>query len=275
MFLVQVLERKQVIRFFGISLILAPFFNHFAKMALLVEVPKRWTLSIMWQVFQTNHFSTQLLALASLLIGFMMLNGSVKAWRYALFLLGCYIVVQLTQFGATLKQSRVAVLFLLTNIGLFIFIADQLVWKVQSKAPKSDPTPKLKLETEPPQQNKTEMEAKSQPEPILEVDMGPRRVFDFREAVQRKAKSEVKMKWKDFGVWGVLSQVNPKGLVVKAVVDRLPFQIQDRQINLQLRDGTLIKSRFSHQDGKQYFFNFEDLSSDRIRNFNSWLKSLS
>lgn len=235
MFLVKILERKEVIRFFGTSLILAPFVNHFAKISLLVNVPNRWTFRIIWQVFQNNHVSTQLLAVASLIIGILMLNGSAKAWRYALFLLGCYIVVQLTQFGSALKASKVALLFLLTNIGLFLFIADQLVWKVQGQ-PKSNG---------------------KKPQPLS-------------LSTQRK----VKIEWKNYGIWGELSKIDPEGIAVRSKISKLPFELQDRGIQLELKNGTLIQTHFSHQKGNIYFFKFEEMSPEKVRGLNLWLKAL-
>lgn len=159
MFLVKVLENKGVIRFFGISLILAPFINNLTKLSLLTTVPNRWTFPIFWQVVQTSAVSTQVLSIAGIFVGALMLNGSQKAWRYALFLMGTHIIIQLINFGPAYRTSKISLLFLLINVGVFLFIADQLVWKVKAKGPSK------KMVDEKPWQLLKEALAKNEPIP--------------------------------------------------------------------------------------------------------------
>jgi len=131
---VKVLEKKGVIQFFGIALILAPFVNMIVSLAMYNGVVSKWSPSVAFNLLKTTgswvHF---VLYTASFVIGLIMLRGSTKAWKFVLALVGAYIAYQIMYIGRDLKQHWVAGIFFLINIGVFLFIADQLVWK-QKKA---------------------------------------------------------------------------------------------------------------------------------------------
>lgn len=130
MLLVKVLEKKAVIRLFGLAMILAPFVNTLAKMALLTEVPNRWSLEIFWKIILIGSFFNQVLYVATLVIGAVMLQGKASGWKFALVLLGGYIALQISDFGHV-RTSSVTWFFFITNVLAFLFIADQLVWKIE------------------------------------------------------------------------------------------------------------------------------------------------
>lgn len=136
MFVVRVLERKNVIQLFGIGLICSPFVNIFIKIFLLSNVRDRWNFSFAWKVFETNTTPVKLLFLFSVVIGAIMLRGSSSAWKYTLLLLGCHIVNQIMNFGPSVRASWIFAVFFLVNVAMFLFIADQLVWKVKTSTPK-------------------------------------------------------------------------------------------------------------------------------------------
>jgi hypothetical protein len=69
-----------------------------------------------------------------------MLRGTTTVWKYALMLLGGYILLQISDFKHV-KSSAVTWVFFITNILTFMFVADQLVWKVKASAPKKKPNP--------------------------------------------------------------------------------------------------------------------------------------
>jgi hypothetical protein len=138
MFLVKVLEKKSIIRFFGIVLLLAPFFNTFAKMSMLTELPNRWSIEIFRKILISGSTFNQILYVATIIIGFIMLRGSTKAWQSTLILLAGYIVLQISDFGHV-RTNWITWLFFITNIIVFLFIADQLVWKVKAAKPTQIP----------------------------------------------------------------------------------------------------------------------------------------
>lgn len=135
MFVVRILERKSVIRLFGIGLILSPIANIVFKIFLLSNLRDRWNLSFALKVFETNSFSVKALFLCSVVIGALMLRGASSAWKYTLVLMGCHIANQIVNFGPNFRASPYFAVFFLVNVAIFLFIADQLVWKVKMATP--------------------------------------------------------------------------------------------------------------------------------------------
>ena len=140
MFLVKVLEKSAVIRTFGAALVLAPFVNTLVKMALLPPLPNRWSFAMFWRIIEAGSIANQTLYVATIIIGIMMLRGAATVWKYVLFLLGGYILLQVTDFKHV-KSSGVTWFFFIVNVVSFLFVADQLVWKVKAATPKPQPQP--------------------------------------------------------------------------------------------------------------------------------------
>ncbi|MGZ3745086.1 MAG: hypothetical protein ACXVB1_16630 [Pseudobdellovibrionaceae bacterium] len=233
MLLVKVLERKGVIQFFGLLLILSPFFNTLAKMSMLTEVPHRWTLKIFWQIILMGSLFNQILYVATLLIGMVMLRGSVKAWKFALALLGGYIALQLSDFGHV-RTSPVTWLFFITNILVFLFIADQLVWKVKASLPQ---TAKVSV-------------------PVAKV---PRKIMIHFEGL---------------GPWAQLLSISHQGLQVRSL-KAPPLDIKNRKLEVSLKNGLTLRTRFTHMSERDYFFEYTSLSSEEITALNQWIRSVS
>lgn len=306
MFLVKVLERKEVIRFFGISLILAPFVNNLVKVALLNTVINRWTLQVFWQVFKTSALSIQIMSVASIIIGALMLSGSQKAWRYTLFLLGCHIIDQLLDFGPAYRANKIVIVFFLINVAVFLFIADQLVWKVKAKTPvkkgpNANPLHILRegLAKEKPLPNRivqssqtvltNSSQSKPAPvpfpykEPTPEVPVAHKvserkthsearsNVVALKPAVPQKSSKSIPIQFEGFGSWARLSKITPKGIHMQSLTD-LPFEFGSRQISVQFASGMSLRIRFSKREGQDFFFEFVDLSNDQVQQINSWLK---
>ncbi len=130
MVVVKFLERKDVIRWFGIALLLAPFFNKVLSVSMLSNVKNPFNFRLIAAAFASESTFDHALSIASLIIGLLMLKGTTKAWRYVLVLLGGYIVQQTMHLGQDIKGHWVVGVIYLINISVFIFIADQLVWKI-------------------------------------------------------------------------------------------------------------------------------------------------
>lgn len=140
--LVKIFERKWVIQLFGLALILAPFFNTANSVLELPNIEKKYLIFYCWQFFKSAPFPQQALQTASLVIGVLMLRGSVSAWKYALGLLGGYIVLQFTQLNANLHDNT-SWIYLGINIVFFFFIADQIVLKPRVAKPEEPKKKKL------------------------------------------------------------------------------------------------------------------------------------
>lgn len=136
MFVVRILERKDVIRLFAIGLLLSPFVNIGIKIFVLTNVRERWNFAFAWKVFEANPVPNKVLFIASFIMGALMLRGSSTAWKYVLALMGCQIVNQLMNFGPSVRASPLFAVFFLVNVIIFLFIADQLVWKVKASKPR-------------------------------------------------------------------------------------------------------------------------------------------
>jgi hypothetical protein len=128
----KIFERKWVIRFFGLALIFAPFFNTASSVIELPGIERKFLVAYCWQFFKSAPAPQQLLQIASIIIGTLMLRGSITAWRYTLGLLGAYIILQFTQLNAGIRDNTTW-LFLGTNVAMFFFIADQIVLKPRPK----------------------------------------------------------------------------------------------------------------------------------------------
>ncbi|HEY8271992.1 MAG TPA: hypothetical protein VIG33_13965 [Pseudobdellovibrionaceae bacterium] len=233
MFLVKVLERKGVIRFFGFLLLLSPFFNTFAKMSLLTELSNRWSFKVFWQILMMGSLFNQILYVATLIIGILMLRGSVKAWNFALVLLAGYIALQVSDFGHV-RASKVTWLFFITNIFVFLFIADQLVWKV--KATKPAPT-KEKV-----------------PAPLIH--------------------KKIIIHFAGMGPWAQVLSISNKGIHVRSL-KAPPLDITSRELEISLKNGLTLRTRFASNSNQDYFFNYISLSPEEINSLNQWILSIS
>ena len=130
------LERQNVVRFFGICLFLAPFIN-VAFNVYLQSQKSQVTSSIVWQSLTIGTFSQNmqnLLSIGSLGIGLMMIQGQKRIWGYVLGLIGLHILIQTTTLLKDLKDSWVWGGVFVVNLGIFFFIADQLVFKEKKDA---------------------------------------------------------------------------------------------------------------------------------------------
>ena len=134
MVLVKILENRRVIRLFGSALIASPFINTAISMALVPFAgSSRWNIKFFWHVLSSTSWLDLTLYFLSIMIGLIMLKGSTAAWKAVLFLMGTFVASQAMGLSQNLKISCVYGLLFLINMSIFIFIADQLVWKVEVK----------------------------------------------------------------------------------------------------------------------------------------------
>lgn len=287
MFLTRVLENKSVIRAFGVGLVLAPVVNTLTKMSTLNGVSNKWTAEMFFRIIAAGSIFNQLLYIATIAIGFLMLRGAKSAWKWTLIVLGGYIALQVSDFKHT-KSSGLTWTFFLTNIAFFIFIADQLVFKVEPLKPKAQPKVKPNTIADPKIESLKMTVAKTTEKPVAhklvpaQIPSEPGKVVALVPKVQAKAatrkiphvRKKILFQFADQkNPWGQLVSVSSKGLQIKGI-SVPPEAISEREVELVLTEGLHIKTKLSMKNEDLYFFDYADLSKDKAKELNRWLSSL-
>jgi len=248
--LVRFLERKGVIRFFGVSLILAPFIN----MALHLTVIKMqgqvaWSQFQFWPAIQSAGYISLMLAACSLVIGFILLSGSQKAWKYVLILVGAYLGVQILNVGSQAWKGPLAWPSFILNSSIFFFLLDQLVWKVQ---------PDIKADvsiTEP------EFTVK-QPAPAAK-----------KAVVNLKSYRKILFSFGSDHPWGELKTLSSERLSVKSIA-QVPTNIENKTVQINFAKDVVVDIQFEKQEGELVYFKPLNLDKDKVTNLNRWLKKI-
>lgn len=283
---VKFLERTIVIRFFGIALLLAPFVN--ITMNLILQSKKNAiTASIVWHSLMSGTFAQNaqnVLGIASVTIGIIMLRGSPLAWRYVLGFLGLQIVIQTTTLMKDVKESWVWMAVFVINLAVFFFIADQLVFKDRSQDPK---------EQEPDQDPSTSVadlksvaafpapQASSMARAVvseLGTPVNQPISLDSRRAVQERApvyttKKKIVIQFSEMKMWAQLIHISRDGLLVKSYSQE-PHQFANhRTIQVFLTSNLGLRLRLKSARGPEYFFEFVDLTQAETHSLNDWILS--
>lgn len=297
MFLVKVLENKSVIRAFGAALVVAPIVNTLVKMAMLADIPNRWSIAMFWRIIAVGSVMNQILYVATIIIGFLMLRGTATVWKFVLALLGGYIMLQISDFKHV-KSSTITWIFFITNILTFMFVADQLVWKVKAAAPKAKPktppqpaatpvqpvvaapvAPPAKPAPTPPQA--TEVKPKivppsveaAKPAPVAatpEVKAAPKPAYRVIPKVRKK----ILFQFAGGDPWGQLMGISSQGIHIRRLAEP-PADIGSRIIEISLNNGLTLRTRLARRKEHDYYFDYTSISSEEIQSLNKWLHSLS
>ncbi len=236
---VKFLERKGVIQFFGAALVIAPFAN--ALMFIVLQKSKNNLLYqqlSFWKVLTSGTPLHYVLAVCSFAIGIIMLRGSQKAWSFVLGLLGAHILIQLVHLGENIRQNWLWGAFFVINAGIFVFIADQIVFK-------------LKL----PEKKKDILQPNLQATPVL----------------VRKKLARVEIGFKDFGVWAELVEVNASTIQVRKISSP-PKDIQNRFVEFSFKKGVTLKAKYKMHDDSNYYFEFVNVKNSESVELNSWIE---
>jgi hypothetical protein len=293
-FLTRVLEKKAVIQAFGAALVFAPIGNTLAKMSTLDGVYGQWTFDMFKRIIAAGSVFNQVLYIATIAIGFLMLRGSRTVWKWALALLGGYIALQVSDFKYV-KSSGLTWMFFLTNIAVFMFIADQLVFKVESVKPKPKPQEKPKAAPQVVAKIPAEMTAtvhtvstsasvkkdvvrKLEP---TDLPTTPGKVVVLQPKVQAKPKlkkiPQVKRKilfqFAGQNPWGQLVSISNTGIQIKGLANP-PQDIADREVDLILTKNLKLRTKLSMKNEDTYFFDYADLTQEKRNELNHWLSSL-
>lgn len=245
MTIVKFLERKGVIQFFGLALIIAPFVNTFILFSTYAGAPGRWTVPVILTILGSGSIVRYLLCLFSIGIGALLLRGSASAWKYVLLLLGVYIVLQIVNLGVVPKTSRIEKIFLVVNAATFFFIASQLVWKEGGDEPVLRP---------------------------IKPAVAPL-VVPVEKPDTPRTTRKILITFAGFGPWAKLTSITNKGIHVQCF-SLPPFELASRNIRISLKSGLSVEVRLDKRDGMNYFFKFVDpLSEDNTR-MSEWLTTI-
>jgi hypothetical protein len=240
---VKFLERKGVIQSFGVILIGAPFVN--ALMFILLQKSQKnialQNLSF-WKVISTGTPLHYALAAGSLILGAYMLSGSRKAWNFVLGLLGAHILIQLLHLGENIRQNWLWGLFFVINVAVFIYIADQIVFKL--KMPENLIIPKNQLPA-----------------------------FAPKTAPDKKAKklSPVAIGFRGHGAWAELVEVDNGQIQVRKFKEP-PADIRNRVVEFSFKKGVTLKAKYKNHVGPDYYFSFIQMNSSDFAQLNLWIE---
>ncbi len=295
MLLTRVLEKKAVIQTFGAALVFAPIGNTLAKMSTLDGVYGQWTFDMFKRIIAAGSVFNQILYVATMAIGFLMLRGSKTVWKWALALLGGYIALQVSDFKHV-KSSGLTWMFFLTNIAVFMFIADQLVFKVENIKAKSKSQEKPKIAPAPIHSAAKETAATivkmQKPAPVKKdvvrkleatnLPTEPGKVVVLQPKVQAKPKlrripqvrKKILFQFAGQNPWGQLVSISNKGLQIKGLTTP-PEEITDREVDLFLTKNLKLRTKLTMKNEDTYFFDYADsLSLEKKKELNHWISSL-
>ena len=285
------LERKWVIQLFGLALIIAPFVNVLIQFLVLNQKS-----GISWRYISISHFllsgsiTNYILAIGSVVIGCMMLSGSTKAWKAVLVLVGTHLVVQLLNYKTKEWQGALGWGAFAVNLSVFLFIADQLVWRVKSKeelfaealarAAALKPTPKAKapepvplvttapvVTAEPPAQVLAEPPAQA---PGFVLGSGSQAV---EKILHLKSYKKIFFSFGSDRPWGRLMTLNSHQLIVNCF-EKAPELIEDKTVAISFTKNLVIDIKFDRKESNLYYFTPLDMTPERVSELNQWLKKI-
>ena len=289
------LERKWVIQTFGVALIVAPFVNILIQFLVLNSKS-----GISWRYISISHFllsgsiANYVLAVGSVTIGGIMLSGSTKAWKAVLALVGTHLVFQILNYQSKEWQGTLGWGAFAVNLSVFLFIADQLVWRVKTKeelfaeamqkAASLKPTPKPKapepvpLVAEPISVPVLETPVVKAPEPQVAAEVASGFVLgEGSKAVEKilHLKSYKKIFF-SFGAdrpWGRLMTLNSHQLIVNCF-EKAPESIENKVVAITFTKNLTIDIKFDRKESNLYYFTPLDMTPDRVSELNQWLKKI-
>lgn len=233
---VKFLERQDVIRFFGICLFLAPFIN-VAFNVYLQSQKSHVNGNIVWQSLTIGTFSQNmqnLLSVGSLGIGLMMMLGQKRVWGYVLGLIGLHILIQTTTLLKDLKDSWIWGGVFVINLGIFFFIADQLVFK-EKRAEDN---------------NKDESQKDS-----------------YQGLITKK---RIIIHFSDLKIWAQLIHISSEGLKVRSF-ENTEITLQPKPMIVFLRADLKLQLLLREVQGNEYFFEFLPMTKEEVVALNQWI----
>lgn len=245
---VRFLERKNVIRFFGLALLFSPFVNLGLHLWVMkTQYKMTWAELSVGTYLKNGNPISYLLAASSIVIGFKLLGGSTKAWRYVLFLIGTHLLIQIFNVNNKAWQGPLAWPTFLLNAGLFFFIMDQLVWKIKADNLQAQPPP---------------------PENITAIKTAPP-----KQIINLKSYRKILFSFGSTKPWGELKTLSSEELAVKSFA-AVPDSIENQIIQINFAKDVIVEIEFNRKENEMYYFKPLNLQKDDIIRLNQWLKKI-
>lgn len=284
------LERKWVIQLFGLGLIIAPFINILIQFLVLNSKS-----GISWRYISISSFllsgsiANYILAVGSVIIGGIMLSGSTKAWKAVLALVGTHLFVQILNYQSKEWQGTLGWGAFAVNLSIFLFIADQLVWRVKTKeeifaeamnrAAALKPTPKV-TEAKIPVTATPEVEAVVAAAPVASVAEAPADtgfILGAGSTVEKilhlKSYKKIFFSFGSDRPWGRLMTLNSHQLIVNCF-EKAPESIENKVVAISFTKNLVIDIKFDRKESNLYYFTPLDMTPARVSELNQWLKKI-
>lgn len=256
---IKLLEKKEVIRLFGVGLILAPLFNSLLTLIAQPDHPGKWTWHRYFEMAMAGTNVQHVLDVCSIVIGFLLLTGSTQAWKYMLILLGGYMLMQLANLGHNMRANPLNGLFFVANVGLFLFIADQLAFKQKPPQKTRDPRSVQSF-----QKN-----AAPAPRPVaaaaVQAAAKPSAPLPFR-----RSNAKILVHFQGVGAWAQVMSISATGIELKSQ-GPAPIHIESREVEMELAPGFSLRARLKSRQGARFFFEYTHLPQARVQQLNQWI----
>ncbi len=256
---VRFLEREKVIKSFGVGLLLSPFVN--IGLHLWIEkmhYKVAWSQVNIMAYLKSGNPVSYILALSSVAIGIKMLGGSMRAWRYVLTLIGAHLIIQILNLNNKAWQGPLAWPTFILNVGLFYFIIDQLVWKIDVNSYHA--MPKIK----------TDKPAKTEPEKVFENVAVLERE---RHVLNLKSYRKILFSFGSNTPWGELKTLSSEELAVRSFA-KVPDNIESQIVNINFAKDVIVEIQFSRKENEMYYFKPLNMEKENVKRLNQWLKKI-
>ncbi|AZZ36215.1 hypothetical protein CIK05_05210 [Bdellovibrio sp. qaytius] len=295
MIVTKFLERKWVIQLFGFALIVAPFVNILIQFLVLnSNTGLSWRYISISSFLLSGSIANYILALGSVSIGIIMLSGSTKAWKAVLGLVGIHLIVQILNYKSKEWQGTLGWGAFAVNLSVFLFIADQLVWRVKSKeelfaeamnrAAALKPTPKVKAPEPAPLQPTVEVNAvvpEADAAPVVAAPVAPETpgfvLGSGSQAVEKilhlKSYKKIFFSFGSDRPWGRLMTLNSHQLIVNCF-EKAPESIENKVVAISFTKNLVIDIKFDRKESNLYYFTPLDMTPARVTELNQWLKKI-
>jgi hypothetical protein len=255
MTVVRFLERKWVIQMFGVALIVAPFVNILIQFLVLnSKTGISWRYISISAYLLSGSITNYILSFGSLIIGGIMLSGSTKAWKAVLCLVGSHIIMQILNYKTAQFQGVIGWTAFIVNISVFLFIADQLVWRIKTKEELLAEAAKIIQPVIPQPKNPVIEKA---PERILHLTSYKKICFSFGSDRP----------------WGRLMTMTSHQLIVNCFGEA-PQGIDNKIVSINFAKNIVVDIKFDRKENNLYYFTPMNMTPERIKDFNGWLKKI-
>ncbi|MES2856884.1 MAG: hypothetical protein V4692_13530, partial [Bdellovibrionota bacterium] len=160
-------------------------------------------------------------------------------------LLGGYIVIQFTKLGQSFKHDKLSIVFFGINVGLFFFIADQLVWKQNLPKPKPHP--------------QAEAQPKQMPTPAI-----------AKVKTSKSSRAKILVHLDGFGNFAQLVDISSAGVRLRGLTANTP-DMTGRELEMSLSRTLTLKVRFARKINSELQFEHIGLDAEKIVSLNQWI----